>query len=399
MSNLINRIFIFIEVCLSIIISPFFKRKNIPKWNKILIFGYGGIGDALLILPILKAIKTIYPNSKTCLITSKASKAYEIFKIAGCPDEVIFFEYNRVNLFIRWKFNFQLINQKFDLCFSNPFSPIQYFIPTMISIPVRVGAYMRWQNWWRPRQNSLFNYLYKDKNIFRIHETERYFKLLEILRIDTKPFNRTFKLTISSSFIQKSKEYLYSLGINEDDIIIGLHLSTSPFMLWKQWKFENMLELTKRLTQQFDAKILLFGSESEEDDLKQVAKVIGNNSFVICPKDIDNFSAIEISASFIKSCTVFIGNDSGPGLISIAVDTPTIRIWGMTDYWGVRAIENKHHDIWKNLPCSPCFQMGFVISKYNLHNCKHHNCLNTITVEEVFEVVSFAIKEIKKIST
>jgi heptosyltransferase-2 len=84
-----------------------------------------------------------------------------------------------------------------------------------------------------------------------------------------------------------------------------------------------------------------------------------------------------------------VGNESGLGHIAMALGIPSVRIFGMTDYASFRALDAGHTDIRKDLPCSPCFVLGQIKKQsLNMHTCGHRNCLNTISVEEVFSAVA-----------
>jgi ADP-heptose:LPS heptosyltransferase len=89
-------------------------------------------------------------------------------------------------------------------------------------------------------------------------------------------------------------------------------------------------------------------------------------------------------AALLGKCHFMLGNDSGIGHIAMAVGTRSLRIFGMSDYWGFRSLSDRHIDVFKNISCSPCLQLG-MLKPYNVHNCGHKNCMKLITPEEVTE--------------
>jgi ADP-heptose:LPS heptosyltransferase len=92
----------------------------------------------------------------------------------------------------------------------------------------------------------------------------------------------------------------------------------------------------------------------------------------------------------LSASDVFVGNESGVGHIAMALGVRAVRIFGMTDYASFRTLNaNKHADIRKDLPCSPCFVLGQIKqNSLNMTNCGHRNCLHTITIDEVFAAVA-----------
>ncbi len=67
-----------------------------------------------------------------------------------------------------------------------------------------------------------------------------------------------------------------------------------------------------------------------------MADEIGENAFAVIPPSGKSRWTLEPTLGVLKRCHIVIGNDSGVGHIAIAVGVPTVRIFGMTDFWGLR---------------------------------------------------------------
>jgi ADP-heptose:LPS heptosyltransferase len=69
--------------------------------------------------------------------------------------------------------------------------------------------------------------------------------------------------------------------------------------------------------------------------------------------------------------------------VAVAVGTPVIAIYGPTDIRRTAPLGPGHTIIRHDLPCSPCFRLE---GDDQILKCPHHDCLMTITSEEVFQI-------------
>jgi len=80
-----------------------------------------------------------------------------------------------------------------------------------------------------------------------------------------------------------------------------------------------------------------------------------------------------------------VGNDTGPMHVASASGTPVITLFGPADPERSRPWGRGHIVIKKDLPCSPCSRTV----------CKELKCMESITVEDVFQAVRVQLKRIK----
>ncbi|MES2764662.1 MAG: glycosyltransferase family 9 protein [Bacteroidota bacterium] len=386
LSRPINLTLILAEIAASRLKTPFFKKDK-PRGERILVFGYFGLGDAIMFLPTLRALKEQFPNSRITVVASRKSTAWEALEMSGCVTETLFFEFKEASAAERYAFNSELLKRNFDTAICIHVTPLQYFLPVLLKIPARIGHVVPWHTWWQPRPNWILNFRSVLKGFDKTHEIDRYRALLKAADIDNNSFKNDISLPVSEQSIAEAREMLLNLGIADADFVVGIHASVGYVQSWKSWGREKFVELGKLLKEKHNAKILILGAENESQFLKELAAEIGENAFAVIPPSGKSRWTLEPTLGVLKRCNIVIGNDSGVGHIAIAVGVPTVRIFGMTDFWGYKALESPHIDIWKNLPCSPCVSIGMINPNYNLHTCGHRNCIKTITVAEVFKEV------------
>lgn len=140
----------------------------------------------------------------------------------------------------------------------------------------------------------------------------------------------------------------------------------------QRWGAEKFAVLAVKISESYDVDIIIIGSNEEKTLVENIIKqTVGNNRIKTVFPELDGLVHL-LAGSILLVC-----NNSGPLHLAAAMGIPTISMMGPTDphlWWpqGERNIV-----IRKELPCSPC---GF-------GRCGVHECLESITVDEVFEKV------------
>ena len=84
------------------------------------------------------------------------------------------------------------------------------------------------------------------------------------------------------------------------------------------------------------------------------------------------------SIALYQKLDLFIGGDTGPLHICVALDVPTVSIFGSTDPGRNGAYGPGHTTAFKKLPCSFCYK----------RKCPTQNeCMLELKEEEVFEAI------------
>jgi heptosyltransferase-2 len=226
------------------------------------------------------------------------------------------------------------------------------------------------------------------------HETERYLDLVaaigaeKIERDQVKPFmhltdaDRKF----AQAFIESHNRVNHSADI-QPRTILGMQPGTSPTMRWKQWPLERYRQLLERLmVEKPEAQIILFGAPNEAEMIQDLASGLGANISIAAGK-----TTIKQVAALIERCDLLICNDSGLMHVAVAVDTPVVAIYGPTDLNRTAPLGERHTVIRHAMPCSPCFKLE---GDEQVHLCQHHDCLMTISADEVFDQVENHIRQV-----
>jgi len=354
--------------------------------NSILLFGYMGMGDAVMFEPTLKAYLNKFPAASFDVMVGSMSQSLavlqHIMESNGRSFRLIYeADFKSLGRAKLQKLNNKLRSNSYDACLVVYTAPIQYFIRAIESIPVRIGHTIRAQAWYKPRPNFIFNISRPVSQDIDEREPYRHFRLAQAIGIQSQGIQPEPKIRISEKDRQWALTFLDELGLREKELI-AVHLGVSKAMSWKKWPDERYAEVLSKLAQT-NRHYLFFGSFSELSEIEIARKAVMSQSTVFA----GDLEVMQVGA-LISLCKLTIGNDSGIGHLSIAIGTPTYRIFGPSDHFGCEPYSEGHVTYYKDLTCSPCMNLGLIKPGYNVLNCGHRNCLNKISVDEVTKSIS-----------
>ncbi len=391
----LNRLIILLEIALSYVM---IRRQNLRQEHKqphnILIFAYMGLGDAIMMLPMLRAVKETYPAAQITALTTLPSPAHEILRLSGCVDTIEFFNFKQSLWKERWALINRLKKVRFDLVFSSYVAPVPYFVRLLADIPLRIGHVPPARGVRNMNLRFLWTHSVPLHDNDKAHETTRYLALAEALGIPTQKHRLNISLTPSKEHEERAVDALKKYGVGAEDMCIGFHPAVGVTMPWRQWGVEKLIQTAQELQRSYSSAtrtvwILLFGSNADKELLEEMSEALKPNVIILIPDQICHPGDIPLSMTMalLRRCSLLIANDGGIAHLATACGTPLVRIFGMADYHGYKALqlENgvKNVDVWKGLECSPCMGLGVIKPGYNLTNCGHRNCLQLITVQEV----------------
>ncbi len=346
------------------------------KPKRILMTSFGGIGNTLLFLPTIKAVKDNFPKSEIYFITSK-KPILNLLKESQYKhnyiDKFLYYRFNRKQGFFKKAFNFAKFLRKhnFDIVIvcgeEGLFSALSYFLA---GIKYRVAHKYNF----RPFGEIGFLYTHAIKRNLNKHEVEHNLDLARISGLKIK--DKKIELN------PVKKWHCKKTGRT-----IGFHLGSVKGVEEKRWPFERFVELIKKIKKDVKHNIVVIGG-SEEKDIKYKLEKLHLNIINLIGK-----TSIKETAAIIKQCDLFISNDSGPMHVAAAVGTPVIGIFGPTSTiknrpWGD---PKKCLFLQKKLPCyGSCFTP--YIGKINCTNVIKKECLKKITIDEVYDLAKRFLK-------
>ncbi len=310
--------------------------------KKILFITLTNIGDLVLTLPVLGALKKEFPEASIAVLAG--SKAGEILRADSSVSDILVYN-KRAALFDKLRLVLKLRGMDFDMAVDMRHS---FF-------PILVGAKYRTSMLKAPDR--------------KIHRKEKHLKSLSALGISTAEtffpilFNRNDRLHVNSIL---NKE-----GILPEDKIVAIAPGAKSHM--KRWKIGGFIDVCTRLGKEPNFKIALIGDEADKAINSQIVAKSTGKVYNLS----DCFNLREL-AYFLSLSKLLITNDSAPLHIAGAVDTPIIAVFGPTDHGKYGPISPGSIVVRKSIKCSPCEK---AICEFNLE------CMEQVSSEDVLNAV------------
>jgi len=331
--------------------------------------------------PALRSLRERYPNARIDLQVGNNTGCEEVLAGAGLFDNIYNLRYSAgVRAWI--KRAIEIRKTEYDLTI-NEFHSHSWPLALLVAAscaPFRLG-HVTSPGW--SERFSRYGFVFNIPIRMREdeHEIERYLDLV------AAACARKMKLSEARTFIhlaEDDKEFarrFLQVGSRvRAGTIIGVQPGTSLAMRWKQWPVERYRAVIERLLVEMrDSQIVLFGSPSEAEMIEEIAHGLGSRVFVAAGK-----TTVKQVAALIERCDMLVCNDSGLMHAAVAVGTPVVAVYGPTDIRRTAPLGAMHRVIRHELPCSPCFKLE---GDDQVHLCPHHDCLMTITPDEVYQVI------------
>jgi len=169
-------------------------------------------------------------------------------------------------------------------------------------------------------------------------------------------------------------EFLQKNGIGPNDIILGIH--PGGRYPSQRWMPERFAELADKVSRRYGARPVIIGSPEEKELMEGIA-----STMKIKPLLISGFTLDKL-ASVIARMKILVCNNSGPLHIAAALGIQTLSTMGPTDPDLWQPDGEGHIVIRHGLPCAPC----------NYGTCKIHECMRSITVDEMERAADILMK-------
>jgi heptosyltransferase-2 len=357
---------------------PEIDRDNIKR---ILILGSIGIGNLLLFSPALKIIRKDFPNAKIVMVVLKKVFSY-LYESEPDVDEIHVLDVNEVKTFGEKIKSILKVRQfKPDLTITTfPANRFEYNL-----LPFITGAKYRVAH--KYRQKNIFNLSFLQNRRIQVdkklHDLEQNLNLVIPLGLEPGSIEKKIYINVPSGDDKFAENYMGEKGLSGEKLI-GIHpgSSTERGMDYKRWPAEYFAKLCDILYTEYRFKTLIFGGNDELDLKNEIFDQMENK-----PVIVDQLS-LKQTAALISRCSKFVTNDSGLMHIAVAVDVPTIALFGPSDPGRTAPYGEKHKILRLGMECSPCWSIKN-LGVGNV-NCIYNDnlCLKNLTVELVLKNIT-----------
>ncbi|MCG6536469.1 MAG: glycosyltransferase family 9 protein, partial [Syntrophales bacterium LBB04] len=319
--------------------------KNIKN---ILLIQLGDIGDAVLSLPCLRALRENFPDARLIVALREKTKGL----LDDCPwaDGEISINQEKRSLIeeVRYQKNFfaHLRRFHFDLSINLRLGDRSAIISFLSGARQRISFYTHDGRFWQNRVSTHLNLL--DYEVGQ-YVADYYSSLLAAYHVKTQyPLPQ---LEVPPEKLKQAKALFAEEQVPPNRPIIALQ----PFSSWryKELAIPKYIELIRQINSEYGLPVCLVGSADEKQRLSAIARDCGPGVYNLAGK-----TTLGLVPAVLKACAFFIGVDSAGIHIAAAVGTPTVSIFGPSApaSWAPRG--PKHLVVHRTLPCFPCRQKG-----------------------------------------
>jgi heptosyltransferase II len=333
---------------------------------KILVRAPNWVGDAVMAIPALQAIRRMRPTDEICLLSRPV--VADLLSRQPFANRILQYDFRGQHRgwLGREKLAGELRKEKFSIAvlLQNAFDAA--WLAWRAGVPERIG-------YARDARGAL---LTKDIRVpgegeIPRHESHYY---LELLRragwIEKLPAILPIRLLIPEEERARAESVLRSAGARAGAWRCAIAPGAS-YGAAKCWPVERFAILADRLISECGADVIFFGTPEE----KEMAARIRAGMKLRAISLVGETSMRDLAALF-ASCSAFIGNDSGAMHVAAAAGLPVIGIFGSTDPEGTAPVTEQFTLLREAVSCSPCF----------LRHCPvDHRCMTRIAVEPVFQ--------------
>lgn len=331
---------------------------------KILIRATNWVGDAIMALPALRAVRSKFPEAEIAIL----ARPYvaDIYRNQEICDQLISYDsqVKHAGILGRERLATELRAQKFDLALllQNAFDAA--WLAWRAGIPERIG-------YARDGRSFLLTEPIAVPRTGEIAPHEKFY-YLELLRragwIESLPDESHIALNVSESNRSRAQAFLSHSGVRPDSLRIAIGAGAS-YGSAKCWPPSRFAELVNRLQSESDADVILFGTAAEAAVTRAISSEMHRR-----PIDLTNKTSIADLPALLSQCHLFVGNDSGAMHVAAGVGLPVIAVFGPTDPYGTAPVTPRCTIVQQKPYCSPCF----------LRHCPtDHRCMRAVTPEMV----------------
>ena len=168
------------------------------------------------------------------------------------------------------------------------------------------------------------------------------------------------------------------LSVSQTDYLVGIHPGAGSSI--RQWPISYFAHLADLLIERNSAHVILFGGKEDKTLAAQICDQMHYKNKVV---SLAGVISLEEFLAMVRSCHLFIGNNSGPCHIAGVMGVPTLTIFSgqvLPHEW--HPIGDKTMSIRVGLHCAPCYKSLSEQCPYDL------KCLKYLWPEKVLEAAT-----------
>ncbi len=307
--------------------------------QNILVIDFGQLGDVVLSLPSLRAIRERFPRATITVAVGKPGA--EVVGLSGYADATLVVDrvalrdgFKPLSLMRVFTIVKDVRRRKFDFVIDLHSLSETNLLGFLSGAPQRL--YSR-----RPNRSLDFLSNYRprpplEEEVPKRHLVDRYLDVLIPLGV-TKAA-RLPQLKLRAQDNAAVEQILKKAKVNSGTPLVGLFPGAGH--PGRRWPLENFAELADYLIRNHGVRVLVFAGPEERALMQQMRAVFPATTLLI-----DTLSIPQLAAALAR-LAVFVSNDTGPMHVAVAVGTPVVALLDRPTPNSFVPIENHHRVIY-----------------------------------------------------
>ena len=156
--------------------------------------------------------------------------------------------------------------------------------------------------------------------------------------------------------------------------LVAIHPGTGAYGPGRRWHAESFAAAAALVARECDVHFVVVGTELERDAATTIEQRLEDRA-----TNLTGRTTVNELAALLERCRLTIANDGGVAHVSAAVNTPVVAIFGPSNEAAWRPLLGEV--VASELPCRPCFYHDFKTGKR--FGCASRECLALVTPRDV----------------
>lgn len=342
------------------------------KHKKALVFFSAGVGDAILLVPLVNQLKQqgyrvtgLFTSPFHCESVFENTDLFDAIEVKKSKPSLLLFSL--------------LHFRSYEAVYLNHFA----YSPSQLSIAALLGkaVYCNYKDY-TPAQSSKAIHFIEPR-------TNTHDALQHVLLNDSRA-----TLTGLNFDVRYKTQNTNRFELSGNYVVLQIS-SANNKAPYKNWPTEKWLALLQYLDQKLPGTQFVVLGDDSELALTKTLSTLNNKNIVslIGKTQLSDVMEIVFHSGF------YIGLDSGIMHMAVALNKPTFTLWGASNptLYGYAWLSEKHKVVSLNLPCAPCSAwIGRNTSRVDDPlKCPDFKCIRDMPVEMVTEELNNFLKTIR----
>ena len=344
------------------------QLKIIGSFSSVLLIRLNDIGEVVMTLPCLDAVRKALPGARIGMLVSPPS--HELLQYDKRIDQIFVFKKklwrSRPTLTGFKQLSGLLLDlrrQRFDVSIDFHNNPSTHWLAFASGARWRVSMT---SEYWSRRLMS-WN-VSPSSNWDQIHNIERHFHLLSSVGIPTRGAEYNFAADLEAR--SRVREQLRQEAQPGKPIVV---MQPGAGLVERCWPVRKFAELAQCLSDEMEAQIVVHCGPGEDHLGERIRQAVSR------PIVIARRLLLQELAGLLASCDLMVTNDSGPMHLAAALETPIVAVFGPTNPTRSGPYRTLAEAVSLDMECSPC-------GIKNLE-CIKRECLTELAVSDVYDAV------------